>query len=248
MLEVRAAICDDEPLALNMVASALKTCFEQQGVRLLLESYTDPQDFSRHIQRHGWQVVFLDIDMPKLDGITLGKQLKEANDQTDIIYISNCEDRVFDAFSAHPFGFVRKSSFLKDAESVARLYIASLQKNRVDKCLEVKSQGGVNRLKIQEISYIECDKDTQLIHLSGRNAADAVGVQLRMKILEEKLTPYGFLRIHTGYLVNYQAIRRFDTDTVQLQSGEVLPVSRRKRQEVFQAYMKLCRSDQPVHL
>ena len=241
MIRINAAICDDEPMALNMVSSALTTCFAGQGVNLELEQFTSPIRFKEHISGHSWQVVFLDIDMPEIDGITLGKEIKKADPHTDIIYISNCEDRVFDSFSTQPFGFVRKSSFLKDAESVATLYVASLRRKESIHYLEVKSKNGISRLKIADITYIECIKDTQIIHLAEKDTRKEVPVQLRMKVLEEKLGDFGFLRIHTGYLVNYQFIQRIEEESVQLQGGETLPISRRKRHDIFQAYMKLSR-------
>ena len=241
MIKIYAAICDDEPLALNMVSSALVTCFAQQGVTLELEPFTSSVEFRKRIPGHDWQVVFLDIEMPDIDGITLGKEIKKDNSHTDIIYISNCEDRVFDSFSANPFGFVRKSSFLKDAESVAKLYIANLRQEEAVHYMEVKTGNGISRLKIDHITYIECIKDTQIIHLTEKETKQEVPVQLRMKMLEEKLADFGFLRIHTGYLVNYQFIQRIEDDSVRLQGGEVLPISRRKKHDIFESYMKLSR-------
>lgn len=245
MREINAAICDDESMALNMVSSALKTCFAQQRVSLKLEKFTSSENFVKVIPGNQWKLVFLDIDIPGLDGIELGKKLKAENQDVVIIYISNCEDRVFDAFAAHPFGFVRKSSFLKDVESVVRLYIKEItQKEKTEESLEVKTQGGITRLKINSIVYIECDKDYQDIHMAG--SLETVRIQQRMNILEENLKKYGFLRVHTGYLVNHRYVVRIENDCVQLQNDIVVPMSRRRKKEIVLEYMRLSRGNKAV--
>ena len=245
MREINAAICDDESMALNMVSSALKTCFAQQKVSLKLEKFTSSEVFAKAIPGNQWELVFLDIDIPGLDGIELGKKLKAENQDVVIIYISNCEDRVFDAFAAHPFGFVRKSSFLKDVESVVRLYIKEVaQKEITEESLEVKTQRGITRLKINNIVYIECDKDYQDIHMAG--SKENVRIQQRMNVLEENLKKYGFLRVHTGYLVNYRYVVRIENDCVQLQNDIVVPMSRRRKKEIVLEYMRLSRGNKTV--
>ena len=245
MREINAAICDDESMALNMVSSALKSCFAQQRVTLKLEKFTSSESFSNVIPKNQWELVFLDIDIPGLDGIELGKKLKAENPDVVIIYISNCEDRVFDAFAAHPFGFVRKSSFLKDVESVVRLYITEvIQKETPEEILEVKTHSGFMRLKIHNIMYIECDRDYQDIHMADQS--DVIRIQQRMNMLEENLKKSGFLRVHTGYLVNYKYIVRIDSETVQMQDNVIIPMSRRRKKDIVLEYMRLSRGNKAV--
>ena len=62
-----------------------------------------------------------------------------------------------------------------------------------------------------------------------------------MKTLEEQLIPFGFIRIHNGYLVNCHYIARFDNSSVTLSSWEVLPVGRSKHGEALEAYMEFIR-------
>ena len=64
----------------------------------------------------------------------------------------------------------------------------------------------------------------------------------------QKLEPHGFLRIHKGYLLNYRFIRRIGDNEVTLTSGERLPVSRRKYQEIRDAYMELMQNSGGVML
>lgn len=247
MEELRAVICDDEPLVQDIVSSALVTCFKKYGYVLELDRYTDPVKFAKRLGRGAgkcYDIAFLDIDMPGLDGIELGKKLNEVSEKTSIIFISNREERVFDSFAAHPFGFVRKSSFLKDVESVVKIYISAHKKEPSGHLVEVKTKEGYLKLNTDEILYIESIRDYQYIHL--KKEKEPLKVHWRMNQLEEGLKNFGFLRIHQGYLVNYRYIRKFGADTVELQNGSALPVSRRKRKEILQEYMRFSRKDDSI--
>lgn len=243
MREIKAAICDDEALSREMTSSALETCFRSRGCVLRLDRYASPLALKKRAGE-GYDIVFLDIDMPEMDGIRLAAYIKDVSEKTEIIFVSNCEDRVFESLSVHPFGFVRKSSFLKDVESVVNLYIASQNTVRDAPSIEVRTRDSVSRVRIDRIMYIECEKNVQRLHL--HRSQETPCVRTAMNALEEELKGYGFLRVHQGYLANYVYIEKIDADTVFLTDGTRLPVSRRNRKEVFLQYMRLSRLDDSV--
>ena len=85
-----------------------------------------------------------------------------------------------------------------------------------------------------------------MAHIVGRD--EPMELHRSMQELEEELTPQGFLRIHKGYLLNYRFIRRIGDNEVTLTSEERLPISRRKYQEIRDAYMELMQNDGGVML
>ena len=241
-----AAICDDEELSLNMVATALETCFSQYGITLTLDKYLSSQELLQAVQKNkGYQVIFLDIDMPGMDGIELAARLKKEQDGTDVIYISNCEDRVFESLQTRPFGFVRKSSFLQDTQAVVKLYIES-RKGADNRRLELKTPDGLIQIALSDVVYIECIRDYQFFHLHPSDAP--VKCRLSMARLEEMLGAHGFLRVHQGYIVNYVYIKKIGNELIELTSGASIPMSRRKKQEVFAQYLRLSRNDRTIQI
>ena len=239
-----AAICDDEEMSMNMIASSLEVCFQKHDVQLVLDKYTSPTDLLDAVQRgKKYQVLFLDIDMPQMDGISLGVRLKKLQEKMAIIYISNCTEKVFESFQARPFGFVRKSSYLKDIQAVVKLYVGSLTQED-NRRLEIKTDQGRVQIPISEIMYIECCRDYQFFYLSQEKVP--LKCRLSMNQLEETLCEEGFLRIHQGYIVNYIFVKRIDNEYLELTDGKKLPISRRKKQSVLTQYMRLSRSDQSI--
>ena len=231
-----AAICDDEEMSMNMIASSLDVCFQEYDIQLVLDKYTSPMDLLNAVQDgKKYQVLFLDIDMPQLDGIRLGVKLKKIQEKMAIIYISNCTERVFESFQARPFGFVRKSSYLKDIQAVVKLYVGSLKEEN-GRRLEIKTDQGRMQIPISEIVYIECCRDYQFFYLSQEKTP--LKCRLGMNQLESTLAEEGFLRIHQGYIVNYIFVKRIDNEYLELTDGRKLPISRRKKQSVFTQYTR----------
>ena len=99
---------------------------------------------------------------------------------------------------------------------------------------------------MDKLQYIEGSGKTQMVHIVGKE--QPTELHKSMQELEEELASQGFLRIHKGYLLNYRFIRRIGDNEVTLTNDEKLPISRRKYQEIRDAYMDLMQNDGGVML
>lgn len=234
----RFAVCDDDGVALSAIAGALTNVFEKNRVEVSVQTFLPSSDIFERLTSEYFDAVFLDINMPKCDGIELGRRLKAQRQNLEIIYVSSAEERVFDSLSVHPYGFVRKSSFLKDIAGIVKMYVAE-HSEKESSILELKVHGAILSLKMADIIYIESIRDYQYIYLLGQKEPEKV--RLTMEAIESQLSPHGFIRVHKGYLVNYHYIRRIDAADIVLASGACVPVSKRKLQQVREEYMQLNR-------
>lgn len=238
---LKIAFCDDDKTSLNVIAGAVASILQQQEIPAQVEKYTSPLELLDCCQRMQMDLVFLDIEMPGLNGIELGQKLREVTAATEIIYVSHREDCVFHALQVHPFGFVRKSHFLKDIEDVTRSYLTMLEKRRTEKNVVVQTQSDYLRVPVSHVLYFEGGGTYQHMYVEGHT--EPVRITSRMQKLEEELTPHGFLRVHKGYLVNFSAIDRFGGDELVLTSGTSIPISRSKVREVREKYLQLSREN-----
>lgn len=241
MSALRIALCDDNLLATDTISASVQSFFSEKSISTQIEAFHKPEQLLDFCQRSVVDLVLLDIDMPELDGIRLGAILKEKQLVPEIIYISNREDKVFSALHVHPFGFVRKSQFLKDLEDVLDSYIKLCLLKKDPQKLLVVTPEGRRSVPADEILYFEGDGTYQTMYLTGDRPP--VRITSRMKTLEESLADQGFLRIHKGYLVNFRHINSIRTEEVVLKNGRTLPISRSKAQEMRSAYLALCREN-----
>ncbi len=239
------AICDDDAGILSVVSGAIISTFRKHGITAEVELFRRPRDLERRMQEQEFELLFLDIDMPGMDGITFAKKLRASNCRTDIIFVSSREDKVFDALRTNPGGFIRKSRFLEDAPAV----IAQWMKNRPREeraQLVIQNRDKTVAVPLDTVLYIEGNDKAQLLHAA--NQPEPIPVRRSMADLEEALSPKGFLRIHKGYLVNYKFIRRLENTEAVLTNGERIPLSRRRVQEIRTRYLELMQDGRTVIL
>ena len=125
-------------------------------------------------------------------------------------------------------------------------YLAYKKGGERAKELILQDREQVTRIPLDKLLYIEGSGKNQLAHITGRE--QPMELHRSMQELEGELAPQGFLRIHKGYLLNYRFIRRIGDNEVTLTNEERLPISRRKYQEIRDAYMELMQNDGGVML
>lgn len=236
MEKLHLAICDDDADILSVVSGAIVSAFRRHGISAQVELFRRATDLERQMRAQDFELLFLDIDMPGLDGITFAKRLRAGNSRTDIIFISSREDKVFDALRTNPSGFVRKSRFLEDVSAVIDQWMKNRPREERTKLL-VQSREHTWNIPLDTVLYIEGSDKSQLLHTS--NLPEPMPVRRSMQELEETLASSGFLRIHKGYLVNYKFIRRLENTEAVLTNGERIPLSRRRVQDIRSQYLEL---------
>ena len=230
------AICDDEKNVAMTLSGALEKIFEQNGARIYSEIFTSSDSLEKRLKEKHFDIVFLDIDMPGTDGIAFGKKLRERGDDIELVYVSGREDRVFEAFAAHPFGFIRKGNFLQDSVDLIPQLIQAGTGENDEAYVDIRSNTSIISVKTSELIYIESIKDYQYFYFD--NKSEPIRLRSTMDKLEKQLEPYGFIRVHKGFIVSCGHIRRIDEDAITLVDGSTLPISRRKLTEVRAKYLK----------
>ena len=237
--KLKIAVCDDETRALAIVSSTVSGIFQDMGVEASLECFLGPNELLERMKARPFDLIFLDISMPKMDGIKLAQQIQAMGSAASVVFVSSRTDRMFDAFSAEPFGFVRKGHFMEDMNEVITRFSQKLEHRREENVVCFKDGHGTMSLDVGRIKYIECVRNAQLLHFEDGQPAckiysrmetledePACKIYSRMETLEDELKKYGFIRIHKGYLANSKFVGRFEPKLLVLTTGEQLPIGR----------------------
>ena len=241
---LKIAIVDDESISLEMISSIIITTFEKFSQPIVADKFVSALDFKKMLSEKTYDLVFLDIDMPEIDGIELAKTLKETKNPPTIIFVSNREERVFDSFIVNPFGFVRKSNLLKDIPLVIESFTKKINSAPKDKVVEFVTKRKMYSIPLDQILYFESFKDYQNVYRKDKN--EIITLNLTMDDLEKKLKDNGFIRIHKSFLVNHSAIEKIDGLHVILVTHKKLPIGRRRLQEVKETYLKLLHAHESI--
>lgn len=230
-----------------MISAGVARTLERRGIMADLTPFSSPKSFRLKLEDGcQYDLIFLDIQMPGINGIDLGTWLREKKSCAAVVYVSSREDMVFDALTTQPFGFVRKKCFFEDITAVIDRFLAQYNENGNQPSILVQQNGNMVRFKVNEVVYIEGGRRNQSLYL--QSGGEPVLIRETMAQLTEVLTPMGFLRIHKGFLVNSQYISAFQGCSVLLTTGIELPLSRRNGQAVKVQYMELLQGEGGVIL
>lgn len=233
---LNCVIIDDEPLALDLLESyVLKTPFLN-----LIGRYSSAVVAMNTIREQKVDVLFLDIQMPDLDGIEFSKMVSP---ETRIIFITAFSQYAIDGFRVNALDYLLKpvsyKMFLEAADKALQWFelknMSSIEseKSITDDCIYVKSDYKLLQIRLDDILYVEGLKDYVKIYLE--NTPRPVLSLCSMKTMEERLPTNRFLRVHRSYIVQKGKIRVIDRGRIVF--GQVyIPVSDSYKQE-WQAFL-----------
>ena len=236
MNHLTIALCDDDSNFRRSMAQTLEQCFSTHGLSIHTEESGSAQGLLALLGHRSFDLIFLDIDMPQTDGIALGQQLRALGCRTDIIYVSNLDERVYEIFRVHPWSYIRKSRFSQELPGVIGEYVQSLHR-RTQQLVLQNTDGQVHSFGPEDILYVEAVGKIQKLFLANGNPSFLVRSALHD--LEQKLLPLGFIRVHKGFLVNYRCIRKITSRSVVLDTGTELPIGRDRLKQARESYLSL---------
>ncbi len=232
---IRTIIIDDEPLAAGIVQEYLGSFSQFQ----ILEVCHDGFQGLKAIQLHKPDLIFLDVQMPKITGFELLELLEEP---PAVIFTTAFDQYALKAFDAKAMDYLLKPfSLARFKQAIDRFLIQFSQKDTPNleeesevKLLAEKSNRLVVRVKndikiipVSEVSYFEAEDDYISIH----TAEGKYLKKMTMKQLEESMDPGKFARVHRSFMINLNEIAGIepyerDSYLVKLRKGEKIPVSK----------------------
>lgn len=211
-------IVDDDRTAILTV----KRCVEQTDFLNLLGTFTQSVEAIEFCERQRVDLIFLDVEMPKLDGLNF---IKKLNYQPQIIIISSKKDYAFQSYELNVTDYLQKPfeyhRFLVAAEkalqNIGNVFLQKEKKNH----LFVKSDSILVRLNLDSILFVEAMGDYVRIYTEKQKHM----VLSTMKAFEEKLPSENFLRIHKSYIVNLDKVESIVGNSIPF-NNKLLPISK----------------------
>ena len=228
--------CDDDAAFRALLCRTAQEEFRRGGVPVNVTEAASAAELLTLPERGSFDLIFLDIDMPGMDGIRLGEELRGQGCGADIIYVSNMEEKVYEIFRVHPWSFLRKSRVSEELPGVIAQYVESLR-HRGRGLILTDLNGRTRSFSPEDIIYIEAAGKTQKLFAAGQ--PEPVLVRSSMQELDVLTRGIGYIRIHKGFLVNYRYIRKITSRGVLLDDGRDLPVGRDRLSAARERYLDL---------
>ena len=223
---MRIAVCDDEEKYRVHVKTELEKIVN--SIDVVIDSFAQGEDLLKKIENKPYDIIFLDIEMPTMDGITIAKKIREQSENMELVFLTNHVEYALEGYEVNALRYLTKPVNPVKLQEVIS-YMIKREKNR--KIIWVKNKDCEEKILVTDIIFMEAQNQKVEIHTK-----DKVYVhRYNMGDYEKELETDGFFRIHRGYLVALGSIVSFSHHEVRMEDGTVLPVSKTKDQTLIDA-------------
>ena len=231
MLQI--AICDDEQFYREKIRKLLEEYFVKHELKYTIQSFLSGEEFlNRSESRVKYDIVFMDINMNELDGIQTAMQIRSFHSDTYIVLVTAFINYVLEGYKVNAVRYIMKDTL---DTAVTECMDAILQKMRIAQ-VTFSFMEGERNLYTDNILYVESQKHKSIFFYMESSIVN-YHIYDKLDSIEQKLSEYGFLRIHKSYLVNMKHIRKISNYMVYMDTGEELPVPRLRFQNIKEAYV-----------
>ena len=222
---MKIAICDDSQAELTALVKYAASDKHQ------IMAYLSGENLYREIENGGrFDLIFLDIDMPKMSGLETARAIRSKDEKTVIVFITNHAQYALEAFECEAFHYLIKPVSKDRISEIIAKAERKLDK-KSDYCV-IKTKGKSIKLLISDIYYLECMRKHVIYHTKDRSFETVDSLSNAFKAL----CAHDFIMVHQGYIVNMNKIVDFNDKFIILDNGQKVEMSVRKRKETLLKY------------
>jgi DNA-binding LytR/AlgR family response regulator len=234
---IRVAVVDDEAEVLDLLERNISDAFKLLDVNVALYRIQNGIDLIELHKEKEFNIIFLDLEMPEMDGLEVARFVRSYDQNTVLIFVTNREDLVFDAFQYNAIAFIRKKCLHEELiDAVKRAY------NKVATKLSVhlfKTEFGDIRFQLNEILYFSSRGHNVWLH---SKEGKLYRIFYTLEQIENLISNDSFIKCHSSVLANCGYIYSIEKENIILTNGETVALSRHRRKNVKDALQKYLRS------
>lgn len=233
---MKCIIVDDEPIA----REGIKKLIAQIPQLELLDTFNRAKTASDFMESTEVDLVFLDIQMPKVNGIEFARTIPK---HTLIIFTTAYSEYALDSYEVDAIDYLVKpidiAKFRKAVDKAITYHSLLLDEDKKsvdtveDECIFVKSDRRYFKVNLNDILFVEGLKDYVIIQMDGQRIITRMNVKSMQDLLPRKT----FLRINRSYIVNKNQIDSFDNNDVYIKNHEIA-IGTKYREDFVEEFIK----------
>lgn len=244
---LRIAICDDIPDELQRLTSLTKRYLSVHGSDAEVTEFPHPDTLLAAMQAENFHIYILDIVMPMVNGLELGKEIRRLDREAQIIYATTEPQFALQAYAASPINYLVKP--IEEQQLFDTLDLAISKADFAEEqTFTVKTGDGLRVIKLSELTCCEYRAHAVTFYLKNGEAVISRTIrenfpEYSAPILQDKR----FLQCHTSFVVNLRWVERFAKDSFTLWGGRVVPIAAKQYPVVRDSYMDylMAKEDRP---
>ena len=228
---MKIAVCDDDKKDIARLKKLIEAYDADNNIGFSVSEYESGTEMLKAVSSgEDVNIIFLDINMDDMDGLSVAKKIREEMDDVPIVLVTAFMTYALDGYKVKASRFLIKDDLDKTFDECMDDICKDIRKK--SKTIAFNCVEGEMRLKASDIILIETSGHKNLIKLKN----ETYQIYEKLDVLEEMLKGYGFLRTHNSFLVNMAHIRGINSYVLTLDDGRQLPVPKARYKQVRQEY------------
>ena len=232
---ISVAVCDDYLPVCSKLEDILVSIFNELSIKYDIDIFDSGKTLCDEMRRTNYDIIFLDIQLPKMSGVDIGKYIREdlKNEVVQIAYISAKEDYAMELFDYRPINFlVKPISYEKIKKVIDKYLVISEQDNHI---FTYKKGYEFFKVSISDILYFE-NNNRKVSIVTKENIDEFYD---SMENIYAAVKANKFLFIHKSTIVNYRYIKKFGYEQVTMTDGRIFSISQSRRKSIREMHMKI---------
>jgi len=239
---IRVILCDDDSVSVNKYALLVREMSDRNQIDCKVSTYLSGESLLLDVIETPEiaDIIYLDILMGNINGLNAAKKLREYGCMAEIIFLTNSEDYVYDAFDISPVQYLLKDSVTADKFDSVFLKAVNLVTQKKQEIFLFEAGGVTKVIPIREISFFEIRKRIVTVHYGGKSSFDFYQT---LEQLQEQLGNNHFIRIHRSFIIHLPYVAKFERQNMILKTGESLPIG-----VTYSQYVKIAFSEYAINM
>lgn len=225
---MRIAVCDDERRFINDFSMIVNRLYK--SLDMIVEEFSNGAQLLKSFEMWKFDIVFLDIEMPDMDGISLARKLRELSEEVYIVFLTGHIEYAIKGYEVNALRYLTKPA---TEESIREVLEHVIKKQSSEKILWVKNRETEQSVKFSDIVFLEAQDQNIVIN----TISNSYEIRGKLNDYEKSLRPDGFFRIHRSYMVSLSKIMSISGREITTVGGFRLPIARAKEREFREAFM-----------
>lgn len=228
MVSMKILCVDDDSIQLEL----LNHYFKESKMNVQAHYYHNSEEFFFGFEDHqDCDAIFLDVEMPGLNGFEIAKRIREYNQHVMIVFITAYPQYAIQGYEVFALDYILKPISQTSINSILDK-ISSLKK-RIVPTFIFETEEGSRVIELDDICVVEAMGRESIIHLLNEELIVKEG----FSTLNEKLGNT-FIPIHRSYSINLNNLQQYTKEDILMDNGKTYPISRRMAKDVISKIVK----------
>ena len=241
---IRIGIVDDDRDSREHLKQGIAEYASEKQLEYELEEFKNALAYLRATD-HAFDMLILDIDMPGMTGIELGEKIRETDHEVVLVYCTNLQQFAINGYSVGALGFMVKpvQNYTLHLTMDRAISAVRINQSRHQEDADIKfvfKDGTISRLvSASNIDYVEVRQHYIFYNIKDNSTGERLVIKKRgtMQEAEERLSPYGFYRCSSSFLVNMKSVTAVSRMNVYI-GAELLPMGRTFKESFMDAFSR----------